>query len=74
MSWQIEKDGTALVTGNAGTGTATSVTLFGGGNTPVNPSVAALSFGAIYSGDARTDPKWAQFKAWVTSHYGITVA
>lgn len=70
---QIEKDGTALVTGNAGTGTATSVTLFGGGNTPVNPSVAALSFGAIYSGDARTDPKWAQFKAWVTSHYGITV-
>lgn len=73
-SSQIEKDGTALVTGNAGTGTATSVTLFGGGNTPVNPSVAALSFGAIYSGDARTDPKWTQFKAWVTSHYGITVA
>lgn len=34
-----------------------------------------ICFIGVYdSGDVRSDGQWANFKSWVTSHYGITVA
>ena len=61
--------------GNAGTAARNGVTVFGRGAPGNNENQSnPASFVGVFTGDVRTDPKWAQFKAWVTSHYGITVA
>jgi len=33
-----------------------------------------IAFVGVYYGDPESDPGWADFEAWVTSFYGITVA
>lgn len=43
-----------------------------------NPGVASmqgkLAFFGVYNGNVAADAGWTSFKAWVTSHYGITIA
>ncbi len=72
-SSKLAEDETVVVTGNAGTYGAGPIQLFRIPAPGFN-SAAHLAFVGIYAGDVATDAKWTQFKAWVTSHYGITVA
>lgn len=69
-------DGTTLVSGNAGSHTQTGLTM-GTSHTQVDNSFrffGEIAFAGIFPGDVTADASWADFKAWVTSHYGITVA
>jgi hypothetical protein len=33
-----------------------------------------IAFAGVYSGDITADAKWADFKTWVGTHYGLTLA
>ena len=71
-SSKLAEDETVVVTGNAGTYGAGPIQLF---RIPVGfNSAAHLAFVGIYAGDVTTDPKWASFKAWAATHYGLTIA
>lgn len=72
----LDINGTQVVAGNPGTHQRGGVSLF---NSSADLGQAAavsadIAFVGLFSGDARTDPKWSDFKAWVSSHYSITVA
>lgn len=69
---KIDVDGIQTATGDAGMTALDGVALFTDSGF-IHPAQADIAFVGLASGDVRTDPKWAQFKAWVTSHYGITV-
>lgn len=69
----LEIDGTTYGPGNAGTGTASGAVI-GSSSAYGNGSNMNYSFFGFYSGDVRLDPGWADFEAWVASHYGITIA
>ncbi len=71
-SSKLAEDETVVVTGNAGTYGAGPIQLF---RIPAGfNSAAHLAFVGIYAGDVTTDPKWASFKAWAATHYGLTIA
>lgn len=63
--------GTAVGTQNRG-----GISLFNSSVQLGQPAVVAgdIAFVGVFNGDVTGDPKWAQFKTWVTSHYGITIA
>lgn len=67
-------DGT-FTSGSAGSNNPTVLSLGGRSDGVLAVFFAGdIVFAGVASGDIRTDPKWSQFKTWVTSHYGITVA
>jgi hypothetical protein len=68
-------NGTSILSGNAGAQTLTGASLatrFSKGATEASLGSWAL-FG-VYEGDITVDGAYADFEAWVTSHYGITIA
>jgi hypothetical protein len=68
-----ELDGTPA-TGNAGSASLGNIGIGSYDGAGGVGLVGSICFVGIANGDVTTDPKWASFKAWVTSHYGITVA
>ena len=66
-------DGTTA-TVNPGTNDFSSSALHLGAVGGVAQLVGKMAFFAVFNGDVTGDAKWAQFKTWVTAHYGITVA
>lgn len=71
-------NGVLKVNANAGSQTLTGLTI---GSNYLAAGASAISFlsGAvalvgIYEGDITADGAWDDFKAWVTSHYGIAIA
>ena len=69
----LEIDGTAT-TGDAGTHTNTALTL-GSNNTGTGNFIEGeIAFVGLYATDVRAHGSWSAFEAWVTSHYGITIA
>lgn len=69
----LEMDGIAT-SGNAGSAAPNSGDVFAiGSDNGFTFLTGQIAFFGYAYGDVRTDPKWAAFKAWVTSHYGITV-
>lgn len=72
----LDINGTQVVAGDPGGNARGGVSLFNSSSALGRPAAvsADIAFVGLFSGDARTDPKWSQFKTWVTSHYGITVA
>lgn len=72
-SSQIRVDGTVMNTGNAGTHTLTGLTLmaYNGGSLQ---NGGRGSFWGLFDGDLAADGQYANLKAWVADHYGLTVA
>lgn len=70
---KIVVDETVVATGAAGSNAATDIQLFRIPAAGFN-SAADMALAGFSSGDVTTDAGWTNFKAWVTSHYGITVA
>lgn len=72
-SSKMDVDGTQTATGNFGSNNLDGLALFT--NSTFNYFASAdIAFVGLYSGDARTDTKWSDFKAYCLSHWGITVA
>jgi hypothetical protein len=71
FDWVVDSTSASFVTGSNQPLIYLSVSAT---STGIEPSALTIAFVGVISGDVRTDPKWAAFKAWVTSHYGITVA
>lgn len=65
-------DGTQIINANAGSNTLTGVTI--GGRASGGQWVGSIAFVAVVVGNAAAMGWWADFEAWVTSHYGITIA
>lgn len=70
----MAEDETVLVTGAGGTETADAMGMFDANTSVYFPFAGHIAFMGLYSGDVTADAKWSQFKTWVTSYYGITVA
>lgn len=70
----VERDGTTIVSGNAGTNTLSGLTLFAARTGETRPSAHKIAFAGVYNGDVRNDAGWADFEAWTETHYGLTVA
>lgn len=72
---QLSKDGTLIASttaaGGIPDGPPPSAYIGSGG--PLAASMTIGFFG-VYVGDVEADPKWTPFKAWVRSHYGMTIA
>ena len=62
------------MTANAGSHTLTGITLGANYSISATRLTGSIAFAGIYEGDLTADAKFAAFKTWVASHYGITVA
>jgi hypothetical protein len=65
--------GATTITGTPGTGGATMHTI--GHQEPAGPDSyfdGHIVFAGLYLGDITADVRWNDFKAWVTSFYGVT--
>ena len=71
----LSVDGAApIINVDAGSSKATGLTLGNYGGVPNFSMRGQIALMGIYSGAITADSKWADFKSWVTSFYGITVA
>jgi hypothetical protein len=67
----LEINGSATA-GNNGNGTLRGLAV-GASNGGTNPAEIDLAFWGVISGDITSLDKWTGFKAWASSHYGITI-
>jgi len=76
-SSDVVVNGTSQVIGNAGASALDQIILGAGRTAPstyANYFDGKTAFLGIFPGDITTHARWEDFKAWVRSHYGITVA
>lgn len=67
-------DGNLVINANAGSGNDWAAVAIGNNIVSEQPWDGPIAFVGIYEGDITADGNWAAFEAWVTSHYGITIA
>jgi lysophospholipase L1-like esterase len=75
-SSNLDIDGTTVATGNAGTASLAEIRmgLSSTGAAGTAPLDGHIAFAAAFDGDPTEDELWPMFLAWVSAHYGITVA
>jgi len=75
-SSKLREDGTTLATGDPGTtslATAFGVNTYGDNTSQLGLPIDFVLIG-VYDGDITAHGEYANFKTWVTDHYGITIA
>ncbi len=72
----IYVDGTQVATGNSGTVGMTYISLGAGNNAGATASYldGNIAFWGVYNGSFVADVGYTDFKAWVASYYGLTIA
>ena len=73
-SSQVWEDNTSAGTGTTGAAVSPTGMTIGASYLGGNQLVGCVAFIGWYVGDITAAAGWAQFKQWVRSHYGLTVA